>query len=164
MILKNLKKSKHERLDITIHLSVAFFAIFLLSLPLRIPRSHWPDLSRSPVITSSMIAGRCSAPWAGKTGAHLRTSISPPTGAPKRFRAIGRIPGSLPPAFISARWINGCCGLEFPTTPARSTRMIAHRICPSTGRFVMPPGFSISGAIVSLQGRSTYMPTTARSK
>jgi long-chain fatty acid transport protein len=33
MILKNLRKSKHERLYITIHLSVAFFAIFLLSLP-----------------------------------------------------------------------------------------------------------------------------------
>jgi len=31
--MKNLRKSKHERLDITIHLSVTGFAILLLSLP-----------------------------------------------------------------------------------------------------------------------------------
>ena len=99
-----------------------------------------------------MIAGRCSEPWAGKTGAHLRMSTFPPVRAPKRFRATGMIPGNLPPGSISARRINGCCSLVFPMTPARSIRMTAPLICPSIGRFVMLPGFSISGAIGSRSG------------
>jgi long-chain fatty acid transport protein len=83
---------------------------------------------------------------------------------PKRFRATGRILGSLLPESISARRTDGFCRLVFLTTPARWTRMIAHRICPWTVRFVMPPGFSISGTIVFPPGRSSYMPTTARPK
>jgi len=129
-----------------------------------IPRSHWRNLSRFPVITSSMTNGRCSGPWDGKIGAHLRISTFQPARAPKRFRATGMIPGSLPPASIFVRWKNGCCSLEFPTTPLRWILMIAHRICPLTVRFAMPPGFNISGATGYRPESSLCMPTTVRPK
>ena len=40
--------------------------------PVRIPRSRWLGLLMYPVITSSTTNGRCSEPWAGKTGVHLK--------------------------------------------------------------------------------------------
>jgi long-chain fatty acid transport protein len=82
----------------------------------------------------------------------------------KKFRATGRIPGNLRPGFISGRRTTGCCNLVFLTTPARSTRMIARRICPWTVRYVTPPGFSINGATGSRSGESLSTPTTARPK
>jgi len=97
-------------------------------------------------------------------GARLRMSTSQPLRDPKRFRATGTIPGNLPPVSITARLKNGCCSWVVPTTPPRSTKRIAPRICPWIDRFAMPPGSSMNGASVSPQGRSLCMPTTARLK
>ena len=130
--------------------------------PAPIPISRWHNLSGSPPTTSSMTAGRCSEPWAGKTGVHLKMSTFPPIKTKKSFRATGRIHGSSPPESITARWTDGCCRLGLLTTPARWTRMIARRICPWIGRFVTPRGLSISGAIVFPPGRSSSMPITVR--